>query len=378
MNNSKDRFELNKISLEDIERFLIENNWEAKDHPNKKIRLFLSPKDNEGNRLEVLLPQSRELQDYIRRINDTFTIMSLASDTDINSLIQKITLISHDIIKVSIQDVGPSGTIPLSVAANDVNALKNLFIYAASSEEKSLPFFDKPLTVGIYHADMCQFGHTFEGSFGFTINSPIIANYIQLKLFQEKEEVPFERRVMERIIRGLDLVERSVNQNNADILVENFDIGLNARMCEALLELSQEKAKEINFHVSWSPKIMVPEDIRSKQFWQLGKQSYEVLEYAADELKKIEPFRETIVGQIVTLHSTKNPMSDEAFNRQAIVKYDYDGKPIYVKLDLERNQYRIAYEAHGKGQLIRVTGQLFRKGNTWKMTDIEEITLAIR
>lgn len=375
---NKHKDELLNLSLEDIQRYLLSHHWKLKDHPNKKICLFSGPQDNEGNKLEILLPKTRDYEDYAIRISDALKILSLWQDKDFTTLIKEIALTSHDIFRIRIMDVGLSGTIPLSVAADDVNALKNLFIYSACAEEKSLPFYDKPLPVGTLHAELCQFGHTFEGSFGFTVNSPIIANYSQLALFGQREEPPFERRVLERIVRSLNLIEVSVMQDNPEILVENFDIGLNARMCEAILEISQAKTKEINLHISWSPKIDVSEDIGAKSTWLLGRSSYEALEYAADELKKIKPSKVTIIGQIVTLHSTKNPMSDEDFNRQAIVKYTYDGKTINVKLDLDRRGYRVAYEAHGKGLPIKVTGQLFRKGNTWKMIEIEDISMALR
>lgn len=370
--------ELMEISLEDIKRYLLEHHWELTDHPNKKTILFLGPKDDEGNRLEIILPISMDYQDYLIRVKDALRILSIWYNKDLATLIQEISLTSHDVFKIRILDVGPSGTLPLTVAANDVNALKNLFIYAACAEERSLPFFDKPLAVGTYHAELCEFAHTFQGSFGFTINSPIIANYCQLALFGQTEAPPFERRVMERIIRSLNLIDFAVMQDNADILVENFDTGLNARMCEALLEISQSKTKEVDLGVSWSPKIEVSQDVRNRNNWRLGRLAYEVLEYAAEELKKIEPYIETIIGQIVTLHSTKNPMSDEDFNRQAIVKYEYDGKTINVKLELDRRGYGIAYEAHGNGLPIKATGQLFRKGNTWRMIDIEDISMRLR
>lgn len=375
---NKHNNELMNLSLSDIKRYLLAYHWELKEHPNKKISLFTSPQDTEGNNLEIYLPKTRDYEDYSIRILDALKILSLWRDKDFPSLIKDIAIINNDIFQIRILDVGPSGTIPLSVAAGDINSLKKLFIYSACAEEKSLPFYDKPLAVGVYHAELVQFGHTFEGSFGFTINSPITADYFQLSLFDQREDPPFERRVLERIIRSLNLIETSVMQDNPDILVENFDIGLNSRMCEAFLEISQEKTQEINLEISWSPKVAVSEDIGENRTWRLGRASYEVLEYAADELKKVMPEKLTIIGQIITLHSTKNPMSDEEFNRQAIIKYVYDGKSINVKLDLDRRGYRVAYEAHGKGLPIKVTGQLFRKGNMWKMVEVEEITMVLR
>ena len=199
-----------------------------------------------------------------------------------------------------------------------------------------------------------------------------------MTIFEGKEERPFERRVMERIIRSLNLIEKSVREDNPALLVDSFDVGLNSKMCESLLEVSQYKTTEVIFEVSWSPKIIIPQDIdKEKVSWLLNRKAFDLIEYAAEELKKVEPYTETVIGQIVTLHSSKNPMSEEVFNRQITVKYEIEGKIINVKMDLERNGYGIALDAHRKGLPVKVKGKLFRKGNTWRMIDIEEISMSI-
>lgn len=366
------------LSLLDIERYLIEHHWEKFEHSNKKVVLFKGQRDDEGNQLEIVLPINRQYGDYIDRIYDALRLLSFEHEKDIKQLISEISLTSHDKFKVRLLETGPAGTIPLSVAANELSALKNLFVFAACSEEKSLPFFEKPLTVGLNYVDQCQFGHTFQGSFGFTINSPIITDYCQLTIFEGIEERPFERRVMERIIRSLNLIEKSVMEDNPTLLVDSFDVGLNSKMCESLLEVSQYKTTEVIFEVSWSSKILVPQDIdEEKVSWFLNRKAFDLIEYAAEELKKIEPYTEIVIGQIVTLHSNRNPMSEEVFSRQITVKYETDGKIINVKMDLERNGYGIALDAHRKGLPVKVKGKLFRKGNTWRMVDIEEISMSI-
>lgn len=370
--------ELLSLSLLDIERHLKEHQWKKVEHLNKKVIVFQGPVDNEGNKIEFFLPTSRQYQDYETRIKDAIRVISLVEGKEIDTLVSEIALTSHDIFKVRIIETGPAGTIPLSVAANEVEALKNLLVYSACSEHKSLPFYEKPSSVGLNFADQCQFSHTFHGSFGFTINSPIIDNYVQLSLFEEAEERPFERRVMERIITSLNLIETSVIDENPSLLVDSFDIGLNSRMCESLLEISQFKSTDVIFNISWSPKIAVPKNLLDKTSWHLNSKAFELIEYAADELKKVEPYLETVIGRIVTLHSSRNPMSDDLFNRQITVKYELDGKTIDVKIDLNKEEYSKALDAHRKGSPIKIVGKLFRKGNTWRMTDIDEISIVLK
>ena len=43
-----------------------------------------------------------------------------------------------------------------------------------------------------------------------------------------------------------------------------------------------------------------------------------------------------------------NLMSDECFNRQITVKYELDGNTINVKIDLDKERYSTALDAHRK------------------------------
>jgi len=101
----------------------------------------------------------------------------------------------------------------------------------------------------------------------------------------------------------------------------------------------------------------------------------EVIEEAAKKLKYVEPFKEVIIGPIVTLHSIKEPFSDEEFTRTAIIKHVFDGRRIEVKLELNKSGYEVAYKAHGEGKTVYVEGRLFKKGSTWRMIDITDIKI---
>lgn len=365
-----------KLPLLDLIRYLKDIGWSIAEHPNDKLIVFRGPLNDFGKPLEIAIPKNDEYQDYNSRVQDALRIIGILNGKGIQEIVNEILLTSHDVFKVRILDTGDyTNSIPLPYATNSLRNIKDLFVYGACSEQVSLPYFDKPLQVGINHAHLCRFGHTFEGSFGLAIRSPIINDYIQIEMFEERAALPFERKVMERIIRGIELLNQSVKADNGDILVNSYDVAFNSRMCESLLELSANKLIRIGLDIEWSPKFEVSDDIKGKNGWILSEASYKVLEYAAEELNKIEPYNETVVGNIVTLHSNKNPMSDEDFLRQATIKHEIDGKKVLIKLDLDKKSYAIAYEAHGKGVPIKASGILFKKGNTWRMIDVTGVSI---
>src|SRR5208282_1846916 len=65
----------------------------------------------------------------------------------------------------------------------------------------------------LVYADSCRFGHTFRGSFGFTIESPVIPN-IEPTLPQIEQPAPFERRVMQRFAHAVRVVSEAVRSDD--------------------------------------------------------------------------------------------------------------------------------------------------------------------
>jgi hypothetical protein len=362
--------DLSLFSLVDVQRFLEKENWKLIEKSSKAY-IYHGPKSDSGRPLEFILPLSEDKVDYFQRINDLIILISELKEIDVRKVINLISLTSHDILQMRILNPGEfKFSIPLDVASKEIDALKRLFTFSACSEEMARPYFDYPSTIGINHANQCQFGHTFEGSFGFTINSPIISDYSQLYLFEEHKEIPFERKVMERIVNGFLYTQSAIHDNDISVIVDNFETGFNARMCDALIDISMEKSKSVEFTVNWSYQINPSENITSFKSIVLSEKSYDLLKDASDELKKVEPFEDIIIGKIITLHSNKSPFSDEKFPRTAIVKHTYEGRSIEVKLELTKDQYKIVYQAHGDGKTVKINGKLFKKGSIWRMIEI--------
>lgn len=365
--------ELYHISLNDLEFYIKENGWiKVEDQKSKKNTLYRGYKNEKGFPLELFVPKSMEFVDYYLRVKDIVKVLSIVLKKTESEIINKIVRSNRDVLKIKVPNPGQGG-IPLTYAADSVNAIKNLYMYSAMSEVTNLPHFDKPSVTGRHHASICEFDHTFHGSFGFAINSPVTSNIVQMDLFNE-EEIPFERRVMERIIRGLDLIKQSVDNEDADIIVDNYEIGLNSKMCESLLEISDHKKKTVDIAVDWSYKFGVSDDIKNKTSWRLSENEFINIEYAANELKKIEPQLITIFGSIVTLHSTKNPI-DEDFLGQVTIKIKLENRLADVKVSIGKDEYAIALEAHGRGVPIKVKGLLIKKGSLWKMVEVEYLTM---
>jgi len=365
--------DLTLFSLGDIRKFLLIDRWSITDK-RRNTHIYEKKIENRSEPLRLFLPAKDDNVDYFERILDFIHLISSIKNTSVINVINTIRRSGNDILKMRIINPGDFRySLPLDIASKEIDALKRLFMYGASSEEKPRPFFDKATTIGKNHANQCQFGHTFEGSFGFTINSPILESDAQIDLYNNKIELPFERKVVERIITGFKHISQATEKKDPSIIVNNFESGLNSKMCEAIVDLSIEKSKKIEFSIDWSLQFEPTLQVRDFRKLILEPSSIEITEEASSQLKKVEPFKDIIIGKIVTLHSNKSPFIEEDFARIAIIKHTFEEKIIEVKLELSKEEYQVAYAAHGKGCEVKVSGNIFRKGNTWRMIDIVSI-----
>lgn len=373
-NSDISKRDISSFSTIDLQRYILIQGWRELKRTSRAI-IFSGPKVDSGREISLKVPISETNTDYFERIHDLITLIAGIKKTRTGEVIRQISLMSHDIFRVRIINPGIfKFSLPLDVAATGVLALKNLFAYAASSEIRPRPYFEQPLSGAVKYANQCQFGHTFEGSFGFTINTPInLPENSYMSIFDKSLEVPFERKVTERVIRGFLNIDDAVKNSNTDVIVDNFETGLNAKMCDALVALSVEKSRTVEFSIEWSPRLPAPDHLHSFSKIMFRNAELDILEEAAFKLKSVEPFNDTIIGPIVTLHSPKEPFLDGEFNRTAIIKHDLDGRRVEVKLELDRIGYEVAYKAHGEGKTVSVEGQLFKKGSSWRMINISEI-----
>lgn len=325
--------------------------------------------------IKIPVPKNEEILNYNESVFNVLMIISSLHNTDFQNIVSNIISVSNDTLRMRLLNVqNMTRSIPLDIAANEIDALKRLFIYGASSEDKARPFFEKPTTIGINHGNQCHFGHTFEGSFGFLINSPIVDDYTQITFEPEEIEIPFERKVLERIAIGLNNTITALDEQSIDPIINNFEYGFNSRMCDAIIEMSNENCNNLVFDIKWSPQIQPTKEYHFNDFI-FKPDSFELLKDASRHLKTVEPFDDIVIGRIVTLHSNKIPFLDEDTLRVAIIKHYYDEKPIEVKLELTMDQYKTAYIAHGDGSTVRATGKLYRKGNSWRMIDINRFEI---
>jgi len=297
---------------------------------------------------------------------------------------RRIRFHNRDVLSVRNIETGEQGSIALKLASRQVSELKNLVAYSACSERDPRPHFDTLLRIGRKMVERYRFGHTFPGSFGFTIESPPIGKPTvyalpssvpeQISLIPEEElprVPPFGRRVMERIVRGLKATQQATREGDVSVLVKSYPSGFNSRMCAAIVRMARDKALPIEYTVLWSPRVVPGDDVADPGPIRLSETSYLYLEEAEQLLRKLEPRTVVVRGLVISLRSKDDPL--EAGSARSVVinwiNRERGERPVGIVVPLEREDYVKASEAHLNWQTVEVTGVAEKVGNVWRLLE---------
>ena len=191
---------------------------------------------------------------------------------------------------------------------------------------KNEPFFRSALQKARKVLDHFQFGHTVRSSFGYRIESKIIADsHVQYDMFADKPEpiVPHERKVMERIYKGLVATDRAVYTGDLSLLTEGYEAGLNANMCTALLNMAGDRRDPIEYSFKWSKKITVSDELATTPQIKISGDHLEYLEAASEQLYRQNPAYVSIEGLVTDLSSKGDPESEELDGRSVTIQRAY-------------------------------------------------------
>ncbi len=374
---------LSNLQPEDFASYLKLIGWNATDSSSGRWRVFLGAEDAYGEPLELVLPKNQQSLEARMHIAGAVNLISALSEEAPEIVVDRIKFYEYDLLKVHNLETGRYHSLPIQLAAQQVQAMKRLVAFSACSEEEPRTHFThyqfKRAKEMLEHY---RFGQTFPGSFGYTIESKIVREpfrYVQkrIPIFEDGHDqdeddaimLPIERRVMERIMRGLASIQEVENDNSTQALVEQYQSGLNANMCEALVEMSDTKDMPIECSVLWSPKIKPSKDTSTVKSVLLNSEVYRYLERAAEQLRDIEPSETTIMGRVTDLSASDNPLGNPDVRRSVVIKWTYrpSGRPLKVVVSLEKADYIAASEAHMNWSTVQVTGFLQRVGNIWKL-----------
>jgi len=345
---------------------------------------FLGEHDINGQPLHLVLPRTPDLNGTESYVEKAIDLLAALSEEPATTTMQRVQFCHSDVLVVSNLETGSYQSIPLRQASNQINKVKTLIAEGARTERNPRPYFSSSLASKERMLDLFRFSHTVRGSFGLTIESPIVHNFelfsrtqsTQPPLFANIDDytiephfqiAPLERRIMERIVRGLLIAKRATTEHSIKPLVEEYGSGFSGNMCDAIAGIARDR-EPIEYRFLWSPRIPAPEDIVETQSIRLDEESYILLEAATQEMKRIEPEYERIRGTVTHVGSRVAPLGDASEGRSVVVRRIVDHRASHnIIIPLNKEDYLKAHQAHIDWSTIEVTGIVQRVGSNYRL-----------
>ena len=189
------------------------------------------------------------------------------------------------------------------------------------------------------------------------------------------ESLPFGRRVVERIARGLSAYSSAVEEQNPSVIAQQPD-GFSANMCDAMADIvEQTDVSKILLGIKLSPEWRMSENVPLALAFSVEAKHIELLRDAAKVMRVDEtPRPVTVFGRIKRLETDGNPadlLEDPAAREIEINWVNEENTIVHVKVMLTPQKYLEAVEAHKQGNAVSASGKLTRVGRSWRLESVE-------
>ncbi len=359
---------------EQLAAYLRKHDWHKQGHPNADLLVFNGPPDDLGSPLRIVVPVKASASDLADSLESAIALLAEVEKRTVDAVRASIHNQSHDILRQRIFGNSNLTNLSLEKAPKIVRHMRDLVYYSACAEETPQPFFAKGRNVGRDLTRKCRFGHTFAGSYGMTLEMPLVPN-AQTVLSDEYDNPPFERRVMQRIIRGLAAIERGSTEADIAILTGDVAGGFNANLYEVMLDLFNELDDySLDYDISWSGEYRPAPDLSTISRIRLVPNTIRpYVESAARALRQSKESQETFIqGSIVQLRAESvDTEEDEVEYSERLITVRWDmpsGQPGNIRLQLSAEDYRLACDAHRDNMSVRATGKPEKIGKYWYLT----------
>ncbi len=356
---------LDRISLFNVFSYLERKGWKRLAKRNDRRVIFRLEENQES--VELMLPSREHFSDIRERISQIVLSLSQIEGRSAGEICLAIVGINADSLLICLQIPSNRAAIPVEEAPRHVKAISDLILFAACSEIDARPYYEKPLLGSAEIMANFEFCHTFPGSFGFEISSLIVKPQQTDDLFNS----PKSRLLVERLARGLMLLDQAVQEDTPEILIQAYQSAFNARMCDAIADIGIDGKVVFNVGIEWASSIVPAADVRLFNKQIISEPQISMLKHVSEQLKIIHPYPDSVRGSVVNLHCTGNPIDGKSKRSVALKVLHEKYGTIEVKMNLGPDYYLLAIEAHTKGKHLCAKGQLQRKGNVWS---IEAIT----
>ena len=361
---------MKSFSAQLLANYLLENNWiENREFTNPNLVVFNKFFNEYDKEYKIVYPSKDTYEDFQDKVMKVIRTLSILEKISENEIISSITYKNGDLLKFRIRSsISDEGYLPLHNASMFINQIYHLISSAIEVEKHPMPYYKKLTKDSVELANQFKFHQTEVGSFVFNIETDDLSSYPQQLNLDLDIERPLTRKSFERIMKGFMLINHENDYEELQGI--SYRIGLNANMCDALIDILQiNEDISIETTLIWSPIFESNKNIETNSI--LDKNVIHKLASLSEYYKDMENYNDIeVIARITTLNSVW--LDSRTHTRLdhviTITWYDKNRKRNYsCKVQLDEGNYRQACDAHRDNKRVLVKGKIDMNRKRWIM-----------
>lgn len=344
-----------------------------------KDGLFVLNSPNE-NFKQLIFPIEPTSSDYDNMAELAISKISDLTKKRIFQIVEEIRGVNDDLISLRYySEMKNVNSLSFQDTVETIEATKQLILTAGSSVVNPVLYHKRLSRIEATELlKKTRFRHTQEGSFIIKVSCPVeLESSPKVSLFNEEIEKPISRKAFELINIASYKILKTIEEDTLDELFENQKKSktpfISYNLCDSLAELfDDDRELPIELSFSWSKaytnKLPPPKNIPSIKFpYSFKPKIIELKNYFAPERKETI---DTFWGSVESLNGDEGENGRRA--GEVILALLIESEIVKARLNLNTNQYEVAYKAHGViGGLVKVKGKLHPGQRIRTLDDIE-------
>lgn len=367
MDSSRD-YPSELVKVNQLIDYLKNRGWGEVPFARKQLLKFKSPYPIDEEDIYAFIPSSERLIDYKQIIEGSIETISLFEDKAFEDVLSSL-LIFSDRVKSRIIEA-KNGMIFLDRGIILYKGLRDLITSSASSLLDPSTKNPSRTAKAKKFASSSLIGQSEYGSYVANIYIPLDKPNKDFDFTR----VPFQRKVVLRILKGMQFLNESIDEESAEPIIRNYKEGLNLDMCGALVDIIDAgKGNNVVINAILEPAYKPPSDILTE--FTLTPRCKYYLEDAIETLKE-EQEPEKREGQWVGFPRL---LDRPERARRGLVKLEV-ADPVEGHIDifikLNESDYQFCAEANKERRSVQISGILEKDGKKWMLNDPSNLMYA--
>lgn len=362
------------ITAASIEKYLFLTGWKRDDYfQNRRMSVFCH---NEDNELRIAIPSNERHSDFYARLEEVIKTLSIIQSRPEEVIIESLRSAYTDRIQFRIiNESTVKGKLPLDYAANYLEGLRDLVLYAACAEENAQPVCARTYNNAKSSLELFQFGQTGYGSFVINVEVQVAdEENEQLYLLEAPPTIPEpnEHKIVKRIGNAIQQVDQVVKREVkiAELIEYGYKNGITANMCDALAKLKPLNSSDIEIETTIQYAEAITHAVSVPIRNMLDNIHFACFEEISKRYKDCSFVEDVKLVGIIKMLSKDNALSGDETENTVRLLTKVDNQMRSITLHLSPRNHTSACDAYRDDKEVEVAGVLDKSGKRWFFSEV--------